>query len=39
MYVISTQSGESEWWLARLKDSGKEGYIPRNYVTECIDEK
>ena len=30
MYIISTDDGD--WWYARLKDSGKEGYIPSNYV-------
>ena len=30
MYIINTDEGD--WWWARLKDSGKEGYIPSNYV-------
>ena len=32
MYIIATD--EDDWWLASLKDSGKEGYIPSNYVAE-----
>ena len=32
MYIISTDDGD--WWFACLKDSGKEGYIPSNYVAE-----
>lgn len=32
MYIISTDEGD--WWFARSKDSGKEGYIPSNYVAE-----
>ena len=30
MYIIS--AGEDDWFWARLKDSGSEGYIPSNYV-------
>ena len=30
MYIISTNEGNQ--WFARLKDSGREGYIPSNYV-------
>ena len=33
MYIINTHDG-GVWWFARLKDSGKEGYIPSNYVTK-----
>lgn len=32
MYIISTDEGD--WWFARSKDGGKEGYIPSNYVAE-----
>ena len=32
MYIIN--SNEGDWWHARSKDSGNEGYIPNNYVTE-----
>ena len=32
MYIINADDGD--WWFARMKDSGKEGYIPSNYVTE-----
>jgi len=32
MYIISTDEGD--WWFARSKDSGKEGYIPSNYVAK-----
>ena len=34
MYIISTEEGD--WWWARKKDSGKEGYIPSNYVAEYL---
>ncbi len=32
MYIISTEEGD--WWFARSKDNGREGYIPSNYVAE-----
>ena len=32
MYVISVDEGD--WWFARSKDTGREGYIPSNYVAE-----
>lgn len=32
IYIISTDEGD--WWFARAKDSGREGYIPSNYVAE-----
>lgn len=32
MYIISTDEGD--WWFARSKEDGKEGYIPSNYVAE-----
>ncbi len=32
LYIISTDEGD--WWFARCKDTGKEGYIPSNYVAE-----
>ena len=30
MYIIDDKDGD--WWWARKKDGGKEGYIPSNYV-------
>lgn len=33
LYVIK-DSGD--WWYARVKHSGQEGYIPRNYVAKYI---
>ena len=32
LYVISTR--ESDWWFARVKHSGCEGYIPSNFVAD-----
>ena len=32
MYIINTDEGD--WWFARSKESGKEGYIPSSYVAE-----
>ena len=32
LYIISTDEGD--WWFARSKDTGREGYIPSNYVAE-----
>ena len=32
LYIISTDEGD--WWFARSKNTGKEGYIPSNYVAE-----
>ena len=32
LYIISTEEGD--WWFARSKNTGKEGYIPSNYVAE-----
>ena len=32
MYMIC--SDKRDWWFARLKDRGKEGFIPSNFVTE-----
>ena len=32
LYIISTDEGD--WWFARSKENGKEGYIPSNYVAE-----
>jgi len=29
LYIINN---EGDWWLAEAKDSGKQGYIPKNYV-------
>jgi len=32
LYIINTVEGD--WWFARAKHSGQEGYIPSNYVAE-----
>ena len=32
MYIISTEEGD--WWYARHKTNGQEGYIPSNYIAE-----
>ena len=32
LYIIN--SDDEDWWLARAKHSGQEGYIPSNYVVE-----
>lgn len=32
LYVINTDEGD--WWFARSKSTGQEGYIPNNYVAE-----
>ena len=32
MYIVSTDEGD--WWFARSKETGQEGYIPSNYVAE-----
>lgn len=32
LYIISTEEGD--WWYARSRSTGKEGYIPSNYVAE-----
>lgn len=32
LYIISTDEGD--WWFARSRTTGKEGYIPSNYVAE-----
>ena len=32
LYIISTEEGD--WWYARSRATGKEGYIPSNYVAE-----
>ena len=33
LYIINNDEGD--WWFARSKDTGQEGYIPYNYVEEC----
>jgi len=33
MYILNTD--EQDWWFARSKDSGKQGYIPSNYVSSA----
>ena len=33
LYIMN--SDDEDWWLARAKHSGQEGYIPSNYVAEC----
>ena len=32
MYIINTD--EVDWWYAKSKDLGQEGYVPSNYVAE-----
>ena len=32
LYIKSTE--KEDWWYARSQSTGKEGYIPSNYVTE-----
>lgn len=32
LYMISTD--DKDWWFARLKETGEEGYVPRNYVAK-----
>ena len=32
MYILNTD--DEGWWLARSKETGKEGYIPSNHVAE-----
>ena len=32
LYIINTDEGD--WWFARSKHTGQEGYIPNNYVAE-----
>ena len=32
LHIVSTDEGD--WWFARSKDTGQEGYIPSNYVAE-----
>ena len=32
LYIISTDEGD--WWFAQSMTTGKEGYIPSNYVAE-----
>ena len=34
LYIINTD--DKDWWFARSKDSGKEGYVPSNYLTSSI---
>ena len=31
LYIISD---DGDWWFAKAKNSGKEGYIPRTFITE-----
>ena len=35
MYVINTEN--LDWWFARLKDNGKEGYVLRTYLEAVIE--
>lgn len=30
LYIVNTD--DKDWWLARVKDTGQEGYIPSSYV-------
>ena len=32
LYIISTDGGD--WWFAQALTTGKEGYIPSNYVAK-----
>ena len=32
LYIIS---GDGDWWFAKAKDSGREGYIPSNFIIQC----
>ena len=32
MYMLNTIEGD--WWLAKSKRTGQEGYVPSNYVVE-----
>jgi len=32
LYMLNTEEGN--WWFARAKHSGQEGYVPNNYVEE-----
>ena len=32
LYIIDRDEGD--WWFARSKDTGQEGYVPSNYVAE-----
>ena len=32
LYIMN--SDDEDWWLARAKHSGQEGYVPSNYVAE-----
>ena len=34
MYIINDSDGD--WWFARKKDGGEEGYVPSNYVTDYM---
>ena len=33
LYIID--AGHDDWWFAKAKHSGQEGYVPSNYVAEC----
>ena len=32
LYIMNTYDGD--WWYARSKDTGQEGYVPSNYVAD-----
>ena len=32
LYIINTDEGD--WWFAKSKSTGQEGYIPNNYIAE-----
>ena len=32
LYIISTDEGD--WWFAQSMATGKEGYIPSNFITK-----
>lgn len=32
LYIISTEEGD--WWYARHRETGLDGYVPSNYIAE-----
>ena len=32
LYIISTEEGD--WWYAKHRESGAEGYVPSNYIAQ-----
>jgi len=33
--LVINDNTDSNWWYARSQKSGREGYVPSNYVAEC----